>query len=1239
MPWPVWSKVNQLGLAQYVRAEVANPLRLACNRQDLLARGERSRLTAEIFDALARLDIRYSRPPFNPDLAQQIIRGPDSLLDGSGDGTCLDLALLFAGAALGNDLLPLVVVLNDHALVAVAMDHGRLEADAGPRVMSHGAWVRDGALRDVQVLRNLVDDGHFVFVECTGFAASQAIPPALPEGRGRIDGRMNFARAVEAGREQLEHAGRELRFAIDVAYLQDIGRLVPFDPFGQSVDHLRPQLRQRLTRIFDAHQIFGGRDEQLALLDDSVADPNGGYRLITGDSGSGKTALLANWIRGLEARERPVAYHFLSRQYDTAGREEMLLSLVQQLRHWYGRSGIAGGSGAELEAEYLDLIANPPQQPLVIVVDGLDEAQGWSVGPQLFPSRLPDGLHVVVSARSIGGRDWQTELELTNVLHMELGPLTEEGVAQVLRQAGAPEWVLEAKALAALNAAARGDPFYLRVLVDDILAGRATDSAQLAAHPKGVDAYLQKWWEEIQESTDQESVADLLGYLLVARGPIARGDLVEISDSDKLTGFSFDPTLNRVRRFVVGDAEQGFALCHWRFQDYLARRVLGATERAIYRDRLVDWCTRWRDHTGAYAIAYHAAHRFDLLAEGPVSERTTKLTAIVDLVCDVEYQARRLQLTEDIVGLQADAERALAEVALLGAEAPPYLLARAALEVDQIRDVWLRAEAVFDLAQHGRIEEAERRLALFQTDSSWRDAATLIVAWHGAASRPSVAQAVITRFSDGWHARAPLPLLRARVAAALDGLSPPDMTLPYFPGTLPAEPPPPIRAEFIVARMGAEDSPEGRFSGLEGFEPLHAHGEETPTYIAEGDSPSLVAFAIADPAAGTDLLRQYIGIHAGNPYADYRNRSLWAILGAVLCNPDDAWAREMSTLLASAALAPSPVRFRGGFRISVLACQARAGVASAAAEFRTVLDDAVRGGRQIVDGRGNSNRWSHYTRSYSVLAEALARGCGAVGDAEELLDDAASLPFGFAGFHAPACLHVAEANLVVRPHPGPASDAMEAALTSAHNVQDPSFCARTTARVNVMRSRWWPTPIPDFEETVAPFVQDPTGPLFAPIHVVGDPFERRPPARDRIPVDDVTQAHSLADLASRVFHVSVASLERLNPTLPPADYLPTGTQVAIADPAFVPLLAARFAAEAVALPGLDNEARARILSRLVPMAAIDSTALDAVLCRRILADPPSATELDRLLVLAPPIELDQTRAGGETMLAAFADYM
>ncbi|MGW3416338.1 hypothetical protein, partial [Streptomyces sp. NPDC000888] len=82
-----------------------------------------------LYEAFAALGIQYADEPTTSDPGRQTIRPPDQVLRRPRHGTCLDLAVTFAGACLDAGLHPLIIVLAGakpgdpaHALVAVWLD-------------------------------------------------------------------------------------------------------------------------------------------------------------------------------------------------------------------------------------------------------------------------------------------------------------------------------------------------------------------------------------------------------------------------------------------------------------------------------------------------------------------------------------------------------------------------------------------------------------------------------------------------------------------------------------------------------------------------------------------------------------------------------------------------------------------------------------------------------------------------------------------------------------------------------------------------------------------------------------------------------------------------------------------------------------------------------------------------------------------------------------------------------------
>jgi hypothetical protein len=1221
MAWPDWPKDDAKGLARYVLPEVGERLRLDIGRDDALKKGDRLAVARAVYEALAKLDLNYARELYHPDEMVQRIREPDVMLAGGGNSTCLDLALLFAGACLGQELLPLVVIVDGHAFAAVSVVDDPRNPGSYGRIERDGAWVKEGFLEPQDVYAQLVvENGNYVPIECTGFAKSSTMPQDVPEGQGRKNGRLDFLAAVAAARAQLK--ARPFRFAVDPAVLQRVKKYPAHQP---STRNAPEDLRVRLAAIFDQHRLFGGRNTELEALDGFLKTRGSGYALVTGGSGSGKTALLANWIRTLEARDDvSVAYHFINRQQRLASERDFLRTLCQQIKVLRGQGREVPSELEDLQALYLRLMDEGPSgRRLVLVIDGIDEAEGWA--PK-FPFPLRPDMHVVISARAMAGRDWPAQLEFAGKPELfELGALNEEAIKDLLRSGGAAASAFagDAAFVGKLHERSKGDPFYLQFLVKDIEAGQIRSQADLEKQPVGVTEYLTRWWEDVEPGVEQESVRDLLGYLLVAKGALTRTDLADLSKDDKLDSFNIGRAIKRVDRYLVGSDETGYDLCHPRFRDHLVKNIVTPNDQVPYRNRLIDFCAGWKKSKNRYAIECGARHLIDAIEKTAPEDRGELLARLTGLLTDSKFQDLYmapggdlgvLKLGGDFRSLEEDMKDALQLAVDSGGSSVGNGVLALALGLVAARRAWLHPERIFELAEAGKLLEAEHRLALFDAEPNWRQAALAGIAWSALGRDTAAARTFLRRHAvELDRDRAALPLLVDRVHAASGDAPPPKLELPYWHPGIP-DPVSEYEGRTIVLRVGG-----GRVNVSGTLETRHEaiEGRQGVSYVAENDSPYLVALASSQRAVGITLLKEYISIHGANPYREYRNRALWAVLGAVLCHPEPALVIDLLRTLVSMALKPGAADYREALLLAIEALAARAGDAPSKAQVEERVKEARAAADSLWPGRTRADAWGHHCRRFAALAEAHALALADPLRASECLYRAHQLPFGYAGFQTPASLTLAEANRICRPAAAPSiTAALFAARRSAHNIQEPSFCAASTARVNAMRNRWWrgDGQLADLPALVDRFKDAAAAAEFAPICIVGEPYEERVdkrvdnPQMLQIP-SEIRAADTLDKIARHICQRPVAEVARLNPGPDPTTPLPQGTEVNLPDSAFAPLLAARLAAEALAQREQLGSESARLIRKLVPIAAANPTALDTVLARLMLADPDLSSDL------------------------------
>ncbi|OYD91166.1 hypothetical protein CDG76_28365 [Nostoc sp. 'Peltigera membranacea cyanobiont' 210A] len=253
-----WSKADEKSLAQFVNEKAFELLlKLPVNRFDLInTPQDRKELIKTIYETLLSLKIHYAHEKYQPEKETQLIRTPSAILSQPGEGTCLDLALLFCSICFGCDLLPLVIVIEGHALAAVSLNYKRQNDEWNKAFEAERNLFNNNELfageEKREKLLGLINDGDYIAIECTGFAHSKTLSDLeQPEAKKREkDGSLQFDRAIDVGRQQLSNPKRPFKFAIDIAAAQYLWKIPPLE-----FPSLSSEATQLITAV--AEQKFG----------------------------------------------------------------------------------------------------------------------------------------------------------------------------------------------------------------------------------------------------------------------------------------------------------------------------------------------------------------------------------------------------------------------------------------------------------------------------------------------------------------------------------------------------------------------------------------------------------------------------------------------------------------------------------------------------------------------------------------------------------------------------------------------------------------------------------------------------------------------------------------------------------------------------------------------------------------------------------------------------------------------
>ncbi len=170
-----------------------------------------------------------------------------------------------------------------------------------------------------------------------------------------------------------------------------------------------------LGRPGDEKPLFVGRESELQKLDAWLERPGEPYALLAGPAGRGKSALVTRWARAVaESGRARVAFVPVSLCFNTASSQQAFEILGHRLRFLRARYSAtqtdAGGWARVIEEE---LRAPNNDKPLLVLLDGVDEASGWKCGEDLlFPPQPGPGVKVLVTARLLSDRDESEWLRL-----------------------------------------------------------------------------------------------------------------------------------------------------------------------------------------------------------------------------------------------------------------------------------------------------------------------------------------------------------------------------------------------------------------------------------------------------------------------------------------------------------------------------------------------------------------------------------------------------------------------------------------------------------------------------------------------------------------------------------------------------------------------------------------------------------------------------------------------------------
>jgi hypothetical protein len=374
--------------------------------------------------------------------------------------------------------------------------------------------------------------------------------------------------------------------------------------------------------VSDYHKrTFVGRKSQINILNNFLANkPNGKTMIVLAPPGVGKSGLMAELVKNHIPSDRATLVHFF-RQLDRGEMTRPASGFLRRLWHFLlSETGSGSDKGKNLEkfddlVEQVDIALqkwsySSTRRPLVIVIDGLDEAKDAFDPP--WPSGLPDNVHVIVSCRT-GEHfklpsNWSAWLNNATIITLE--ELNESELVDWLNELFRDLSVEESGQLPDLKDLAKnikkktkGNALYTQYLLEDLHkaikenVNWETIEQTINNTPEQFVNYLQRQYEELGNSKEANRARELMTFLLAANAPLNLADMRDVLQNMEL-GYDFSDIPWQAYRWFTREpgSREGlgvqFALAHEMLRDAFENVVDIKYAKELLRKRNIQLAIR-----------------------------------------------------------------------------------------------------------------------------------------------------------------------------------------------------------------------------------------------------------------------------------------------------------------------------------------------------------------------------------------------------------------------------------------------------------------------------------------------------------------------------------------------------------------------------------------------------------------------------------------------------------------------
>jgi DNA polymerase III delta prime subunit len=365
---------------------------------------------------------------------------------------------------------------------------------------------------------------------------------------------------------------------------------------------------------------FAGREAFLGRIAEWVDDESeGGYLLLLGPPGQGKSALMAELARREQGRRGCLLHMVRSHRNPLKFLPSMISQAARLARSRFGADAYRGDVD-DLRNALIGALETVRDRvgKAVVIVDALDELDEPGRRLDFLPEALPSGVRFILTCRPDIPLVKALRARLRSLREWSLEPLTEDDLPAVLgRRLGKPEVGSTATLTdwSGLFRRLQGNPLLIHRALNRIAEAAAEagrDSRPLRIdigdYPGTLDDLFRDIYDEIAEKRGSREATPegrrkglLLQLLCTAREPIGLGALSELMSElgEPLTQESCRDLILGISQYLLDAGGARFKPWHQGLADFVLDSILGQAGRARIEAIFCEWARRIGPRGGA----------------------------------------------------------------------------------------------------------------------------------------------------------------------------------------------------------------------------------------------------------------------------------------------------------------------------------------------------------------------------------------------------------------------------------------------------------------------------------------------------------------------------------------------------------------------------------------------------------------------------------------------------------------